>query len=70
MISFENNLEIITDEFGNVAYYNEKFQEHREDGPAVIMADGKQYYFLNGQHVSKEQHARMTSRVEELRMCA
>ncbi len=36
------------DKFGNIEYCNKKDQIHREDGPAVIRADGTQYWFKNG----------------------
>ena len=35
------------DEFGNIRYYNEQKQLHREDGPAVEYANGDKYWYLN-----------------------
>ncbi len=37
-----------TDKFGNVSYYNEKSQYHREDGPAVEYVNGDKYWYQNG----------------------
>ena len=38
-----------TDSYGNIYYYNDLNQLHREDGPAVEYADGDKFWFLNGQ---------------------
>jgi hypothetical protein len=38
--------EIDTD--GNIRYYNEQGQFHREDGPAIEYASGTKYWYLNG----------------------
>jgi hypothetical protein len=36
------------DEFGNLHWYNDKGQYHREGMPAFIHIDGLQSYWLNG----------------------
>lgn len=33
---------------GSTFYENEHGQRHREDGPAIITADGHKYWMLNG----------------------
>ncbi len=35
------------DQFGDVYYYNEQNQLHREDGPAVECANGDKYWYQN-----------------------
>jgi hypothetical protein len=41
---------IVTDEYGNIFYYNKNGKYHREnDQPAIIHADGKQEWWVNGQ---------------------
>jgi flagellar basal body rod protein FlgG len=35
---------------GDIHWYNEEGQLHKEDGPAVIWANGNSYWFLNGKH--------------------
>ncbi len=37
------------DEYGNTRYINEKGQLNREDGPALIYADGDELWCLNGE---------------------
>lgn len=41
-------------------------ERHREDGPAVELADGDKYWYLNGSPVTEEEHARRTSKTKEL----
>lgn len=36
------------DDYGNIRYYNEQGQFHREDGPAVEYAYGTKAWYLNG----------------------
>ena len=36
------------DKDGNIRYYNEQGQFHREDGPAIEYASGTKYWYLNG----------------------
>jgi len=36
------------DEYGNICYYNEQGQLHREDGPAVEYANGDKSWYING----------------------
>lgn len=38
----------VVDEKGIVRYFNSKGQLHREDGPALIKADGEKNWFRNG----------------------
>jgi hypothetical protein len=38
----------VIDIHGNQFYYNGGNQYHRENGPAVIYADGTQYWYKNG----------------------
>ncbi len=38
------------DQFGNVYYYNEHDQLHREDGPAIEYANGDKYWYQNGKY--------------------
>ena len=33
---------------GVISYYNDDFNTHREDGPAMIYPDGRQYWYING----------------------
>ena len=37
------------DEYGNICYYNEQGQYHREDGPAVEWSDGDKSWYINGE---------------------
>ena len=39
---------------------------HREDGPAVELASGSKYWYLNGKEVTEEEHKRLTSKVIEM----
>lgn len=39
---------------GTIWYMNKEGRWHREDGPAIVKADGTQEYYLNGEKVSKE----------------
>ncbi len=36
------------DSFGNIRYYNDKGQFHREDGPAIEYANGDKFWYFNG----------------------
>jgi hypothetical protein len=38
---------VTVDEKGIIRWYNEKNQLHREDGPAIIYADGDKEWFIN-----------------------
>ena len=38
-----------TDSYGNICYYNDLNQYHREDGPAIEFADGSKSWYLNNQ---------------------
>lgn len=40
----------VIDEHGNKFWYNEQGHFHREDGPAIEMADGDKTWLQNGQH--------------------
>jgi hypothetical protein len=43
---------IVTDDYGNIRYYNKDGQLHREnDKPAVIDADGTQEWWMNGNFI-------------------
>ena len=35
-------------EYGQTEYKNKQGELHREDGPAVIYADGKKVWYING----------------------
>jgi hypothetical protein len=35
------------DTYGDIAWYNKAGQYHREEGPAVIYASGRSYWYLN-----------------------
>ena len=37
-------------------------KRHKEDGPAVIYADGHKEWWLNGKEVTEEEHKRLTSK--------
>ena len=39
-----------TDSFGDIHYYNDLNQYHREDGPAIERANGSKRWFRNGQY--------------------
>ena len=39
---------------------------HREDGPAIEYSSGTKVWYLNGSEVTKEQHAKRTSKVQSL----
>ena len=39
---------------------------HREDGPAIEYSSGTKVWYLNGSEVTKEQHAKRTSKVHSL----
>ena len=41
-------------------------QIHREDGPAIIYADGSQEWCLNGEGMTEEEHKRRTNPTKEL----
>jgi hypothetical protein len=36
------------DQEGNQCWYNADDDFHREDGPAIICTDGRQYWYING----------------------
>ena len=38
----------VINEYGDVFYYNEKNESHREDGPAVEYANGYKAWYRNG----------------------
>ena len=38
-----------TDSYGDIYYYNDLNQLHREDGPAIEDADGSKWWYRNGQ---------------------
>ena len=44
----------IIDKIGNIFYYNENNELHREDGPAVEYASGNKYWFKNGKRHRKD----------------
>ena len=39
----------IINEYGDIHYYNEQNQLHREDGPAEEWSSGSKFWFINGQ---------------------
>ena len=39
-----------TNSYGDIRYYNDLNQLHREDGPAIEYASGSKYWYLNGQY--------------------
>ncbi len=39
---------VIVDEKGDIRWYNEYGQYHREDGPAVEWKDGNKWWYING----------------------
>jgi len=41
-------------------------QRHREDGPAIERGDGTKMWYLNGCKVTREEHAKRTSKVKSL----
>ena len=43
------------DEYGNIGYYNEQGQLHREDGPAIEWADGYKDWYLNDKRYSEQE---------------
>jgi hypothetical protein len=49
-------------------YLNDKPHQklHREDGPAVELANGYKSWWLNNQQVTQEEHKRKTSKVIEM----
>jgi hypothetical protein len=38
----------VINEFGTKIWHNDKFQFHREDGPAIEFNDGSKAWFING----------------------
>ena len=38
------------DKFGNIFYYNENNEYHREDGPAIEYIDGTKFWYKNGKY--------------------
>jgi hypothetical protein len=38
-----------TNSYGDIRYYNDLNQYHREDGPAIEYTDGSKWWYLNGQ---------------------
>jgi hypothetical protein len=38
-----------TDSCGTICYYNDLNQHHREDGPAIELANGTKYWYRNDQ---------------------
>ena len=38
------------DRFGTIRYYNDKGKLHREDGPAMELANGTKCWYKNGKH--------------------
>ena len=41
-------------------------QLHREDGPAIEGTNGYKAWYLKGDHVTEEEHKRLTSKVVEM----
>ena len=41
-------------------------QLHREDGPAIEWTNGSKSWWLKGNHVTEEEHKRLTSKVIEM----
>ena len=37
-----------TDDYGTHRCYNDAGQLHREDGPAIVYMDGRQFWYQNG----------------------
>ena len=56
-----NDLRRIEGAGGYKAYFL-KSQLHREEGPAVVNADGTEEYWLNGKQVTEEEHKKLTSK--------
>ena len=47
--------------FGGIQFWCLNGVFHREDGPAVIFADGTQAWYLHGELVTEEEHSRLTT---------
>ena len=43
-------------DFGEIKYYNEKGELHREDGPAVITISGSKKWYLNGKEYTQDEY--------------
>jgi len=56
------------DREGDIHWYNEEGQAHKEDGPAVIWANGNRYWFLNGDHIDFRRWIKLTPVSDEQKL--
>jgi hypothetical protein len=54
--------------YGDVCWYNEAGQRHREDGPAVIYNDGEVEWLLNGEYHTFESWCAALNKSDEVKM--
>jgi hypothetical protein len=52
----------------NIAWYNEEGQLHKEDGHAVIWANGNSYWFLNGIQYTFNEWLKLTPITDEQKL--
>ena len=61
MTELNNEPVMETDGYGNKRWYLND-QLHREDGPAIEYANGAEYWYLNDEEVTEEEHKKRTSK--------
>ncbi len=57
---------VIVDDRGDIRWFNEKGQYHREDGPAIESKDGSKLWWLNGIHYKEEEWKEKVNKPKEL----
>ena len=56
------------DREGNITWYNDAGEWHREDGPAVIKSDGEIYWYFNGREYKFDEWLKLNKTDEEKMM--
>ena len=57
---------VTVDNGGTIRWHNERGQLHREDGPAVELANGYKAWYLNGQFLTEEEFNKRTQPHQEM----
>jgi len=55
-------------EDGDISWYNESGQYHRDDGPAVIESNGDTYWRIHGETLSFAEWCKKTRKSDEAKM--
>jgi len=53
---------VIVDNDGNRCWYNERYELHRTDGPAIEYADGRKDWFLNYVKLTESEFLKRTKK--------